>query len=1268
MKIFLMACILATASFPAAAHDSGLLFYLSGNSLQADVSKGEAFPNFVRGVEIISGGAKGNAFRCAENQLMSYWAHGNIYAQRGTLSFFWRAGDDPFTETEFPVFRVGYSDHSSWDMTWLRIDYNGKGFDAFVTDANLARVRVSYTAPQLPAVMEWTHFAFAWDEMQGIRFYVNGKKVGQRDTTIVFDAGLDQFGPHSRIISPYQVQSAYNFRRGGDIDEIRIYDRALDDAEIRRLFQGEDYRPAPFGRSPNVKQWVDEWHLRYGWTDDLPPYLAHEATTVRKVQILEAYDLKTWWWKANDGIRETTWPGVYNRSRIIGRNDYFQLPDWFCYSLSGQQVRFNMPDNETWNYFEVSGGADGQISVTPNRDGSGGIPCFVRAKGKERTFHKMKTPVKGQTVVFSNNVQETPIGEFDAFYVHEGDAPQGIIRLAYRLSPEPSGLSNPNISDVLRHIKGRHPTDEQTVMTATPSGAAPQARPQIARSGIDKKQPTSEMPLVHIVIPSDFRSMGVTPAEPLGGWMRASTQGWYNLHGGLDGIRIILPAMDVPPLTSGLFPMNIRVKDPIWYIRDMLNFSFSVKPNEERVLWLDLRDRILPNDKPLYLTIAGGAGFNAEWLEGARIELVFKERDEAKIEHLADRFTQVRDNYSMIVEEHPNNRRLHKYVQFENDITDLLRIDPEHKEGREYWHIYNPSQPRPPVKTAPAPEGVPLWAHLQLEYLKKYRYFIEWQIEHRQIENGEFGGGLSDDSDLGNYMPPLALMGVMPDKIEKSLSMMMEAIYDNDMLVDGISKLQSDGLHTFEEGTNTICQINLLRTGNPKEAERMMEAAHTVKHHVTGVNAAGHTHFRSDYFSATKAATKGVWGWADSRTFLHLLPTIYLGEFYGVEAAKQIVTDMADGLLAHADTTPDGQVRINYAIHFETDEHRPSGMGNSAPVFWAAWRWTGNDKYLKPLLSDFRWMGSVTSNMLDIAGQRQKIAQQLAVPNSEYTRHLAWQLSGDKRHLETLYRELLETATLHEYVNTLGYVWTDRYSFSIDEIQRSRLGGVSQDRSMFYPGNAVSWRFPRNDAERIAILVPFSTPEKLKFEFFNTGTETINALMTGWDVLNGEWELVQGIDGNGDGKIDRETHREKLTFGRGETVTLSIPSQENVLIQMKLTGSGISVTNRSDLAIGAEDVQISGNQIAVTVHNLGGADAPATEIALTDRKGEAILQTVTIPALEGVHDLLPKRVQVTLQIPQNLNLDGCRVVIDPKNTVAEIRKTNNSLPVNLKNN
>src|ERR1044072_7425282 len=145
----------------AASPEPGLRFYLSGDhQFNADYAAGgDPAPNFLRDVKIISDGASGPGFECANTQLMSYWAPGNIYAERGTLSFAWRSRY-PVGPTPFPIFRVGYADHSSWDMVWLRIDYNGRGgFDAFVTDINLSRIRVSYVMPPFPKPNEWVTLA-----------------------------------------------------------------------------------------------------------------------------------------------------------------------------------------------------------------------------------------------------------------------------------------------------------------------------------------------------------------------------------------------------------------------------------------------------------------------------------------------------------------------------------------------------------------------------------------------------------------------------------------------------------------------------------------------------------------------------------------------------------------------------------------------------------------------------------------------------------------------------------------------------------------------------------------------------------------------------------------------------------------------------------------------------------------------------------------------------------------------------------------------------
>jgi len=776
MKAILLILIIGCwTSCLAAPPEPGLLFYLSGDQeFAADYAAGgDPQPNFLRGVKMISDGARGRGFECANTQVMSYWAPGNIYAERGTLSFYWRSRY-PVGPTAFPIFRVGYADHSSWDMVWLRIDYNGRGgFDAFVTDINLARIRVSYVMPQFPKPNEWTHLALTWDETKGIRFYVNGVLAGQKNQQAVLYAGLDQFGPFARTIGPMQVQSDYNFTRGGDIDEVRIYDRMLSDANLASLAKGVVPQQIPtLNRTLADKATRDEWLLRYGWNrpGDVPEYLRAAQTSVRKVEILDAYDLKRWWWKATDGIRETTWPGVYNRSRLPGRNDYFQLPDWDCYSLSGKSITFTMPD-EPWNHLEISGAAWGKMYL----EGPAPKTLFERSKGQEKTFHQLPSPIRGEKIRFENVEQEEPIGELSAYNVTAGKEtrePIGSARLSYTLGGN-AGSNDPSLAPIRKFIAGRYTDDERATILAT-ADTQPSSSDRAAT-----QSPQGSLPLVHVIIPAT---------------------GWKEINDGLDGIAIDLPALRVKPVAGAYFPLNIRVKDPLWPQRDLLDFSFSVKPNEPRTLWLDTRDRILPEGKAIYLTIAGaGADFGPASLEGAHLRLIFKPRSEAIREHEIDRLTQARDSYAMLIEEHTNNPKLNLYNRFAADITDVLRVNPNNWVAQNYWYDSNRAHPKPAFTQPVPPAGVPLWAFRQTEQLRNLSSFVNWYIDNRQIENGEFGGGLSDDNDLTNIWPATALMGCDPDKIKESLTREMDAFYREGMFTNGLPTIQADELHSYEE-------------------------------------------------------------------------------------------------------------------------------------------------------------------------------------------------------------------------------------------------------------------------------------------------------------------------------------------------------------------------------------------------------------------------------------------------------------------------------------
>uniref|UniRef100_UPI00343E5D96 LamG-like jellyroll fold domain-containing protein n=1 Tax=Sphingomonas bacterium TaxID=1895847 RepID=UPI00343E5D96 len=412
----------------AAPDPAGLLFRASADkSLTAERAGGDAIPNFQSNVSIVPTGKSGGAIQWQDDGYVAWRAPGNIYAQRGTLSFFWRPRT-PVGEAPFALFRVGFADHSSWDMAFLRIDWNGHGFDAFVTDANLARSRVSFRIDQLPAADQWKHIAFAWDENVGVRLFVDGKEVARKDGKADLDSGLDQFGLAGRIISPHQVQSRYHFMRGSDVDEIRVYDHMLGATDVAALADNREPASAPeSGEAARRAAWLH----RFGWDVSSPPALTSDSTSIRKIEFADAKDLKQWMWKGIDGVPETTWPGVYNRSRLPGRDDYFELPDWNTYVEGGKGYDLTVPEGVHFNRVEIRGAAYGALGYSS--DGGSYTTLAKRPQGEVRSVDRFSTKTGGK-LRFTNTAQETPIQEIWAYDVAEGAEPEGRLTLSYSVN------------------------------------------------------------------------------------------------------------------------------------------------------------------------------------------------------------------------------------------------------------------------------------------------------------------------------------------------------------------------------------------------------------------------------------------------------------------------------------------------------------------------------------------------------------------------------------------------------------------------------------------------------------------------------------------------------------------------------------------------------------------------------------------------------------------------------------------------------------------
>jgi hypothetical protein len=1262
---------LAAAGFSqvATAADDGLLFRLSADkNLTADVAKGDPVPNFSDKASVVPTGVSGGALSTGDDNVLSWNAPGNIYAQRGTVSFFWRSRT-PVGRAPFVLYRVGYADHSSWDMVWLRIDWNGHGYDAFVTDNNLARVRVSFKLDELPKPDAWTHLAFSWDETTGVKLYVNGKQVAQKAQVATLDSGLDQFGMAARAVSPHQVMSRYNFMRGSDYDELRIYDHALADDQIAALSRNESpsvpaQAPGDFANAATVA----EWNLRYGWNraGDVPVALTAPVTTIRKVEFTDAKDIKEFMYKATDGIAETTWPGVYNRSRLAGRNDYFTLPDWNVYVDGGKALTLTLPD-EAFNHVEIEGAAYGKLTYA--KGDTKAETLATRAQGQERTFNQFDSR-QGGTLTFTNVAQETPIQEIGAYNIVAGSVPNGTFTQTYTINAN-AAADSPNLKDLNGFIAGRYTPDSRSTVVALPD-AAP-FRPKA-------KDDSAKLPLVHILIPYEY---GASPANlPL---YRSWNYGWENMHDGLDGIAIDIPALNVKPTAGGLFPLNIQVKDPIWPDRDMLDVTVAIKPGEARTVWLDLRDRILPN-KSFYLTIAGaGQDFNAASLNGAKVRLVFKDRQEALKEHVADRFNQVKDNWGFLVEEHTASKRERLYQRLVADMTDLLRVDPDNLVARQYWAdiMYNNQSPLP--YTAPAtPAGVPTWAYRQLEALKGVRHFVNWWIDNRQADYGDFGGGISDDTDLMGQWPGLALMGVDPEKIRVSQMRLADAAYKNGMFTNGLSTIMTDELHAYEEGINSNGEALYINYGDPKVVERLMTTVDAYQR-VISVNDKGHMHFNTNWYSGADSYREGPFEWGKYYSYLVLHPGVLMAEYNGDATGKKYVIGLADGILAHGKQNADGTWTFADEINWRTDETRGVLGSNQPPhqLLWAAYRWTGDTKYLNPFGKTASAMQTINENTLDILNKRDSwgtasvkkvsggakategdmVHGGYVPPSDNLDLYLAWQTTGDTKWLESLYGNELRKQDQIMYTQTEGHWWSDRVEIDSRFLQRTRMGGIAEERNQLYPGATVSWKFADDeDAVKVALLVPGATPNHFKVIAYNISDHDVKATMTGWDIASGSWEMKSATNDGDNQALPADAKSATVDLERSASLPVSFAPGKTTVYEFTLKTPGEPTQTRPDIGIGPDDIKIKGGTATVTVHSLGAKDVPAGKAELVDASGKVVAQVAT-PVLAAPTDLKPHTATVKLKVPAKFNNKGATVRLD-LGGLKEVTQMNNSVPLN----
>ena len=153
---------------------------------------------------------------------------------------------------------------------------------------------------------------------------------------------------------------------------------------------------------------------------------------------------------------------------------------------------------------------------------------------------------------------------------------------------------------------------------------------------------------------------------------------------------------------------------------------------------------------------------------------------------------------------------------------------------------------------------------------------------------------------------------------------------------------------------------------------------------------------------------------------------ILIGLYNGNPTARGLVTGVIDGWMAHGKQGADGSWSYPNEINWRTDAERVGdGGGVTTPLqsAWAAWRFTGDAKYLRPIEARVAKAGAgalaeFNENAFDLLAPAARTWRKALRPSADdaFARYAAWAATGDTALLETLHADAIADKAQHMYM------------------------------------------------------------------------------------------------------------------------------------------------------------------------------------------------------------------------------------------------------------
>ena len=1251
----LLLAILPAASAkesPGEDHVSPLFYASFEKRVLADRAEGDAAPLGNRGVRIARHGRQGRALFLDWEALLSFAAAGNIYPEQGTLSFWWQL-DEPPGETPFSIIRISTRQPHSPQHLFAHLFWTGQTLRLRLFDRDSRILEVDAGIGAGVVAGRWFFLAFSWHELEGIRFYIDGREVGNRLGQTHFCRWLDQVGIHTQALTPYSRES--NERRAY-VDEFRIFAEAFSPGAIANLSQLGAGRG---GRHPSAKQ-VDaglrsgHWADRFGWNDPTAALRLTAPTSIRPLRILFARDLKRASPAAVDGFSESSWPAAMRG-----------------YPQEGRALRLKVP-RETFGYLALRGNLKGRIHGS---DGSRRLLLWDLSSPRDgETVKLLNEPVSVPRIEVereSGQLRELSLLSIGDVPANETESTEGG-SLAFRLLPAAQAADLPGQSArQVRSFFGR--------------------RTDLHRAYLPRDREA------WVAVPEESYQAPSAPLET------SPTQGFRHIflppflgHTAVTAIRIRLDGSGQGPSVESR--VRWTVKDPILPQRDLFSLDFLWPAETPADIEFDLGNCLVPAGQPLWMTVASDRiDFSRRHFENAEIrvrtatEWRLPGEQGQPADLFAGRYLLIRQGLRNLTRrldwrsmDVTSARRNFSSVDETFRLVDgVLQFRPEDPLALSFKGLLQPDSIPPEYREKPpSPPAHPQWALQQKRLVEHFRRMAHWWIDNRQLQDGAFGGGLDGDTRLASHWPGIALMDGPAPRLEESLVSLIEARLRDGTLEKGLNRRVRPVRQAYQSGLNLAPMLALLDYGNPRWIEMLMATSRHLDR-LTATNQAGHRHFQSSRLSAAESVRQGIHAREESGSPLLWHSALALAEYNRTPILVEQLKEYAAARLEH--WKQDRYPKLTRAIHFPTDEALSRGLPGPPllDLMWGVFRVTGDPAYLWPLgklvktghadtaqTTSARWQPFLPEAAR--AGPFLQLLPELNLWNRHLhfgeaallARQYAYEATGERGYLLDYQAALLKHLEQNRTLFTEAELSPAGVFIPHRATQRARLGGIAHANQQIYAGHALNWE---NTRGQVAALVSQARPDALEVTVFNLGETLQDVRMRVWKLENGVYEVTEGLDFNDDGQVDLGLERRILRLKRHSSIPLTLRGGKSTLIKVEQREKGTPVWRLPDLALGPRDFryQADGDRGEVTLHNLGSVPSGPFRLQVRNDRGAVIFER-RIPSLPAPLDLRPKTIVVPLG---GLRAAGggprLHLRILPGPEVEEITTRNNSLWVEI---